>query len=114
MDIIGVLDFLKFKIQNWANTNIFSYEGSLFDNNIIIVIGSNNINEAIVIIIFVYLTRLAENDLILMNNIPNFESVNELERALIEDLKKNIKEGYPRNRQLEQELRHHLEVLLKK
>ena len=27
LDILGVLDFLKFKIKKWGNDNIFSYSG---------------------------------------------------------------------------------------
>lgn len=112
MDIIGVLDFLKFKIQIWGNTNIYSYEGALFNNNIIIVIGSHSIEEAIIITIFVYLSRLAEKDPKLLENAPDFETSSELEGFLKEEIEKNIKVGYPNNPQLEQELKHHLEKLL--
>ena len=112
LDIIGVLDFLKFKIQSWRNTNIYSYQGALFDNNIIIVIGSNNVEEAIIITIFVYLSRLAEKDPKLLKNALNFESTSELEDLLKEEFEKKFNEGYPNNPQLEQKLKLHLEKLL--
>ncbi|TFG17354.1 MAG: hypothetical protein EU531_03605 [Promethearchaeota archaeon] len=113
MDIIGVLDFLKFKIQSWGNTNVYSYEGRLFNNNIIMVIGSNSIEEVMDIVIFVYLSRLAEKDPKLLRNTPDFENSNELETFLKEEIEKNIKKGYPHNHKLEQDLKHHLESLLK-
>ncbi|GAJ12743.1 unnamed protein product, partial [marine sediment metagenome] len=47
-EILGVLDFLKYKLEKWGNTNIFSYLGSLFGKNTILVIGSSNSEEAIV------------------------------------------------------------------
>ena len=112
LDIIGVLDFLKFKIQSWRNTNIYSYEGILFDNNIIIVVGSSNVHEAIMIIIFVYISRLAEKDPKLLRNTPDFENSIELETFLEEEIEKNIKKGYPNNPHLEQELELHLKKLL--
>ena len=46
LDILGVLDFLKYKIKKWGNTNIFSYRGILFNDDMILVIGSNTIEEA--------------------------------------------------------------------
>jgi len=114
MDIIGVLDFLKFKIQHWGNNNIYSYEGRLFNHNIIIVIGSNSIKEAINITIFVYLSRLTEKDPVLMKSTPDFEIISELEKYLKDELEKNIKKGYPNNSQLEHELQHHLKKLIEK
>lgn len=113
MDIIGVLDFLKFKIQTWGNTNIYSYDGKIFNNNIIIVIGSNSIEEVMSIIIFVFISRLVEKDPVLLKIVPKFDSISELEGFLEEELKTNIKEGYPNDPQLEQDLKHHLENLLK-
>ncbi|MHA1763349.1 MAG: hypothetical protein ACTSYC_06265, partial [Promethearchaeota archaeon] len=61
LDILGVLDVLKYKIQEWNNTNIFSYKGVLFEHQPILVIGSDTIDEAGKITILVYITRIIEN-----------------------------------------------------
>lgn len=111
MDIIGVLDFLKYKILAWGNTNIYSYQGVLFKNNIIIVVGSENVEEAISIVISVYISRLAQRDPALLDSTPYFQNSSELEDFLTQELKENIKEGYPSNSQLEKELQLHLKKL---
>lgn len=112
LDIIGVLDFLKFKIQGWGSTNIYSYRGILFKGNIIMVIGSNTIEEAMTIIIFVYLSRLREKDPSLVESTPEFNSSRELEEFLKKELELKIEKGYPSNPLLEQELKNHLNTLL--
>jgi hypothetical protein len=114
LDIIGVLDLLKYKIKNWGNTNIYSYEGSLFDCNIIIIVGSKSIDEAITISIFVYLSRLIAEDPKILKNIPIFENIGSIESILKKEFELNLKKGYPNNPHLEKELKLHLEKLLKK
>jgi hypothetical protein len=112
LDIIGVLDFLKYKIQNWDNTNIYSYEGKLFDCNIIIIVGSKNIDEVITIGIFVYLSRLIAEDPKILKNLPIFKKISSIEKFLKNELELRIVKGYPDNPLLEQELKDHLNKLL--
>jgi hypothetical protein len=112
LDIIGVLDFLKFKIQDWGNTNIYSYRGILFNENIVMVVGSNTIEAAINIIIFVYLSRLGKKDPLLVKSTPEFNSSRELEEFLKNELELKIAKGYPENPFLELELKNHLNKLL--
>lgn len=112
LDIIGVLDFLKFKIKGWGNMNIYSYRGFLFNENIIMVVGSNTVEEAINIIIFVYLSRLGKKDPILVESTPDFNSSRDLEEFLKNELELKIEKGYPNNPLLEQKLKDHLNALL--
>ncbi len=104
LDIIGVLDFLKFKIQKWGNTNIFSYEGILFNQNKIIVLGSRNVNEAIIIIIFVFLTKIIENEKLVLQVAAHLNNQSSLESLLKKELETNIKRGCLNEPQLEKDL----------
>ena len=112
LDIIGVLEFLKYKIQKWGNTNIFTYEGVLFSHNKIIVIGSRNVDEAITIIIFVYLTKIIENEELVLHLAAHLNNQSSLESLLKKELETNIKRGYPNEPQLEKELKNHIKNLL--
>ena len=60
LDILGVLDFLKYKVKKWGNTNIFSYRGKLFNEDIILVIGSNTLKEAKDIVVFIFLNEIVD------------------------------------------------------
>jgi hypothetical protein len=112
MDIIGVLDFLKYKIVNWGNSNIFSYVGDLFNNNTILVIGSENTGEAKSIIKFVYLSQLVKNREKVDNSIYKFKSCRAFEDYLDNEIDDKIKQGYPVNPELEMKLKNHLKTLL--
>lgn len=113
LDIIGVLDLLKYKIKKWGNTNIFTYQGRFFDDNTILVIGSNNIEEAKNIIIYVFLNEILNNREELFNKLREFSSNVNLERYLDETIFKDLVKGYPNDLNLESKLKNHLENLLK-
>ena len=53
-EIFGVLDFLKYKFKKWQRTSIFSYNGDLFSGEHILIVGTENIEEAKTILHFVY------------------------------------------------------------
>ena len=112
LDIIGVLDFLKYKIKKWKRTSIYSYEGILFKRNIILIVGTPNIDEAIEIIIFVYLSKVKEKDPRILIKDTDFDNESAFEAFLNKEFELNLKEGYPNNPQLEKELKIHLERLL--
>ena len=82
--------------------------------NIIIIIGSKTIDEAITISIFVYLSRLVVEDPKILKNIPTFESISSIENILKKEFELNMKKGYPNHPHLEKELKLYLEKLLKK
>lgn len=111
-EIFGVLDFLKYKIEKWGNSNIFSYLGNLFDENTILVIGSGDTGEAKSIIKYVYLSKkIKEGDEfdILINK---FENCKTLEHYLNKEITDKIKMGYPSDPKLEMKLKNHLKTLL--
>ena len=113
LDIIGVLDFLKYKIKKWGNTNLFSYHGDLFNGSTILVVGVRNLEEAISIMIYMFLTNVVDNEYEINNLIEKLGSSNDIEKYLRNDISKNIKKGYPSNSDLEMELKNHLEGLIK-
>ncbi len=111
-EIIGVLDFLKYKIENWGNSNIFSYLGDLFNHNTILVIGSGDTEEAKNIIKYVYLSQITKTGENLDNLIKKFEDCRTLENYLNKKIMGKIKLGYPADPKLEKELKNHLKTLL--
>jgi len=113
LDIIGVLNFLKYKIKKWGNTNLFSYHGDLFNGSTILVVGARNLEEAISIMIYMFLTNVVDNEYEINNLIEKLGSSNDIEKYLRNDISKNIKKGYPSNSDLEMELKNHLEGLIK-
>ncbi|MFX0041910.1 MAG: hypothetical protein ACFE8L_03260 [Candidatus Hodarchaeota archaeon] len=113
LDIIGVLDFLKYKIKKWGNTNLFSYHGDLFNGSSILVVGARNLEEAISIMIYMFLTNIIDNEFEINNLIEKLGSSNDIEQYLRNILSKNTKKGYPHNSDLEMELKEHLESLIK-
>jgi hypothetical protein len=111
-EILGVLNFLKDKIEKWGNTNIFSYMGELFERNVTLVIGSSNSEEAITIIKYVYLTQVIKKNNEILDLEGRFENIDEIEIFLNEEISKNVKLGYPTDPKLEIYLRNHIENLL--
>ncbi|MFX0030041.1 MAG: hypothetical protein ACFE8B_12585 [Candidatus Hermodarchaeota archaeon] len=111
-EIIGVLDFLKYKIEKWGNTNIFSYRGSLFKRTITLIIGSSNSDEAITIIKYVYLTQVIKENNEILDLKGIFENIDEIDGFLNEEISKNITLGYPTDPKLERYLRNHIEKLI--
>jgi hypothetical protein len=112
MEIIGVLDFLKNKIENWGNSNIFSYLGHLFNNDNILVIGSNNTEEAKNIIKYVYLTQIHKTEHQFDHLISTFENCKALESYLNKEIMDKIELGYPSDPKLELNIKNHLRKIL--
>ncbi|MFX1586720.1 MAG: hypothetical protein ACFFC1_01090 [Promethearchaeota archaeon] len=115
LDILGVLDFLKYKIKKWRNTNIFSYRGKLFNDDIILVIGSNTIEEAKDIVVFIFLNDVLvkKKDISKIRILDDWDSDKDLEQNLINEILKNLKKGYPYDPNLESEISNHIEKLMK-
>jgi len=113
LDIIGVLDFLKYKVKKWQNSNIYTYFGNLFDNHTILVVGARNLSEAESIMIYMYLSQFVVNNLELDDLLRRIDSSTDLEQYLKSEISKNIKKGYPKNLKFELELKNHLDGLIK-
>ena len=114
LEIIGVLDFMKYKIENWGNSNIFSYLGHIFNDKTILVIGSSDTGEAKSIIKYVYLSQILKKRDGIENLISKFENCKTLEQYLDNEITDKIKLGYPANPELEKKLEYHLKTILSK
>lgn len=112
LEILGVLDFLKDKIEKWGNTNIFSYKGSLFEKSTTLVIGSSNSEEAISIMKYVFLSQIIKSNDEIQDLERKLGNSDELESFLSNEINKNIKLGYPTDPKLEKHLREHIKKLL--
>ncbi|MFX1346710.1 MAG: hypothetical protein ACFFAI_16560 [Promethearchaeota archaeon] len=112
LEILGVLDFLKYKLEKWGNTNIFSYLGSLFGINTILVIGSSNSEEAKIIIKYVYLSQILKKPEEIENLTGKLENFFKLDQYLSKEISNNIKIGYPPEPKLEMEIKNHIKKLL--
>ncbi|MFX1574990.1 MAG: hypothetical protein ACFFB0_19810 [Promethearchaeota archaeon] len=112
LDIIGVLDFLKYKIKKWGNTNIFSYIGNLFENNTVLVVGARDLEEAKSIIIYMLLSKVLTENKKIDDFLDNQTTFNNLQQFLNTEFTKNITTGYPVDPTLERKLRDHLEKLI--
>ncbi len=112
LDIIGVLDFLKYKIKKWGNTNIFSYIGNLFEDSTVLVVGARDNEEAKSIIIYMLLSKILSKNNKIDDFLENQGSYNDLEQFLNTEFTKNIKIGYPIAPHLEKKLKEHLEKLI--
>lgn len=112
-EIFGVLDFLKFKIKKWGNTNIFSYSGKIFTENTVLVIGSRNFEEAESIMIYMFLSNTVDNEYKIDELIDKLKSSNNLEKYLNDEISEHIEKGFPNNSEMELELRNHLEKMIK-
>jgi hypothetical protein len=113
LDILGVLGFLKYKIKKWGNTNIFSYRGKLFNEDIILVIGSNTIEEAKDIVVFIFLNEIIEKKQDIFSILNDLDSDNNLEQYLNNEILKNLEKGYPNDLNLEKTIINHIEKLMK-
>ena len=113
LEILGVLDFLKERIKKWGNTNLFSYQGSLFRKGPTLVVGARDLEEAISIIIYVYLSNVVDNEYGFNNLIEKLGSSFDLEQFLRNQISENIEEGYPTNRDLELKLVNHLNNIIR-
>jgi len=115
LDLLGVLDFLKDKVQRWGNDAIFTYSANLFEDFNIITIGAENIEKAKELIISVFLTDIIKNEDegeldIIFKNVNSF---NEFEEWLKNEISKGISNGYPPDPEKAIELKKHLESILK-
>ncbi len=113
LDILGVLGFLKYKIKKWGNTNIFSYRGNLFNEDIILVIGSNTIEEAKDIVVFIFLNEILDKKKDIFNILDDLDSDNDLDQYLNNEILKNLEKGYPNDLNLEKKIINHIETLMK-
>jgi len=111
-DILGVLDFLKFKIKKWGNDNIFSYSGNFFKEDTALVIGATNVSEATTIIKYVYLTLVIKNEEDIENLVGHVESIENLDAFLNSEISRNLKNGFPANPEFEVQLKNHLKNLM--
>ena len=112
MEILGVLDFLKDRIRKWGNTNLFSYHGNLFRRGAVLVVGARNLEEAISIIIYVYLFNIVDNEYGFNNLIEKLGSSGDLEMFLRNQISENIEIGYPNNPNLELQLKDHIDDII--
>lgn len=115
LDLLGVLDFLKDKIQRWGNNDMFAYCDNLFEGFNIITIGAENIEKAKELIISVFLSDLIKNEDeggldVIFKNVNTF---NEFEEWLKIEISKGISNGYLPDPEKAKELKKHLETILK-
>ncbi|MFX1497741.1 MAG: hypothetical protein ACFFBH_09460 [Promethearchaeota archaeon] len=111
LDIIGVLDFLKYKLKIWGNSNIFCYQGKLFYDNYILVVGSNYIEEAKDIVLFIFLKEVLEKEV--FSILDDFDYENDLEEYLNKKISEGLVKGYPNDIKLEKKITDHIIELLK-
>jgi len=112
LEILGVLDFLKDRIRKWGNTNFFTYQGNLFRRGPVLVVGARHLEEAISIIIYMYLSNIVDNESGINILIEKLGLSNDLEEYLRNKILKNIEKGYPTNPELEIELKDHLDKII--
>ena len=112
LEILGVLDFLKDKMKKWGNTNLFSYHGRLFSEGDVLVVGARNLEEAISIIIYMYLTNIVDNEVGINYLIEKLRLSSDLEFFLRNEISKNTEKDYPSNPDLELKLRNYLENII--
>ncbi len=115
LELLGVLDFLKDKIQRWGNDGIFTCCANLFEDFNIITIGAENIEKAKELIVSVFLSDLIKNEDeggldVIFKNVNTF---NEFEEWLQNEISKGISNGYPPDPEKAKELKKHLETILK-
>ena len=113
LEILGVLDFLKDRIRKWGNTNLFSYHGSLFRKGPVLVVGARNLEEALSITIYMYLSSIVDNENTINYLIDKLGSSNDLEKYLRNEISENLDKGYPTNTDLEVKLRNHLNDIIR-
>lgn len=113
LEILGVLNFLKERIKKWGNTNLFSYKGNLFKKGPTLVVGARDLEEAISIIIYVYLSNILDNEHGFNYLIEKLGPSPDLEQFLRNQISENIEIGYPTNRKLEFEIKNHLNNIVR-
>ena len=112
LEILGVLDFLKDRIKRWGNTNLFSYHGHLFSRGDVLVVGARHLEEAISIIIYMYLSNVVDNEDGINYLIEKLGSSSDLEIFLRNEISENIEKGYPANLDLDSKIRKYIDDIL--
>jgi hypothetical protein len=112
LEILGVLDFLKDRIKNWGNTNLFSYHGTLFRQGPVLVVGARDLEEATSIIIYMYLSNVIDNEDGFNYLIKKLGSSSDIEIFLRSQLSGDIEKGYSPNPNLELKIVQHLEEII--
>ncbi len=113
LEILGVLDFLKDRIKKWGNTNLYSYHGNLFREGHILVVGARDLEEAVSIIFYMYLTNIVDNAQGIDNLVEKIGVSSDLEKYLRNQISDKIEKGYPANPELELKLVDHLNEIVK-
>lgn len=111
LEILGVLEVLKYKLKLWGNSNIFYYQGKLFYEDYILVVGSNYMEEAKDIVMFIFLKEILEKEAFGILNDFNYE--NDLEEYLNKEVSEGLVKGYPNDIKLEKKITDHIIELLK-
>ncbi len=112
LEILGVLDFLKDRIKRWGNTNLFSYHGCLFSRGDVLIVGARHLEEAISIIIYMYLSNVVDNEDGINYLIEKLGSSSDLEIFLRNEISENIEKGYPANLDLDSKIRKYIDDIL--
>jgi len=112
LEILGVLDFLKDKIKKWGNSNFFSYKGNLFRKGPVLVVGARNTEEAVSIIIYMYLSNVVDNEHGIEHLIEILGSFDDLEQFLRYNISKSLEKGYPDDPELELKLRDYIDNII--
>jgi hypothetical protein len=113
LEILGVLNFLKDRIKKWCNANLFSYNGSLFSSGAVLIVGARDLEEAVSIIIYMYLSNVVDNEYGINDLNDKLGTLNDLEEFLRTEVSTNLKRGYPNNPDVESQLKEHLNNLIK-
>ena len=112
LEILGVLDFLKDRIKRWGNPSLFSYHGNLFRRGDVLVVGARHLEEAISIMMYMYLSNVADNEEAINYLIDKLGASNDLETFLRTQISDNIEKGYPDNPDLDLKIREHINVII--
>jgi len=113
LEILGVLDFLKDRIKKWGNINLFSYHGHLFSRGDVLIVGARDLEEAISITIYMYLSNILDNEYEIEDLIEKLGTSRNLEKYLRNQISKNLEKGYPPDPDLESELQTYLVDLIR-
>jgi hypothetical protein len=112
LEVIGVLNFLKFKFKKWRTKTIFTYLGKFFDENIVIVIGARNYQDAHNIMISVYLSEILKKPNKIYSILEMVQAENDLELYIKSEVSENLKTGYPPEKEIEIQIIKHLEKII--
>ena len=108
LELLKVLNLIRDKLQKWDNTNIFTYSGNAFKKSKIIVIGADNFDHALDLIILVFLTELSKT-----NNIePLLIHKEQFEEYYKSEFRSKIEIGCPWDKMLENTIKNHINKML--